>query len=54
MIFTVRLGAIEADVESEDDMTPEQSEDYLNRCSRVVTKIYEQLPDAEPATTDGE
>lgn len=54
MIFSVRLDALEAAVESSDEMTPEQAEDYLVRCSRVIANLYAALPDPTPAPTDGE
>jgi len=54
VIFSVRLGDLESTVESDEDMTPEQSEDYLGRCSRVVVRMYAALPDPTPTAPDGE
>ena len=57
MIFRASIGelAILLDDEMSDERpTPERAQDYLTRCVTEVVRMFELMPDAEPATPEGD
>ena len=53
MIYRASIGDLTIlldDEMVEERPTPEVAQDYLTRCATEVVKLYEQIPDPEPAT----